>query len=374
MADAAKGGLADDAWVYPAPWQSGNKNAQGKAETLVTSEIDSQDVQSKKHPPLLSVIVPCFNEDAVIENTHSRLVNTLDEEADIGFELIYVDDCSQDQTLSKLKAIQATDTRVRLVSLARNFGQPVAVTVGMEHAAGDAVVVIDADLQDPPEVILEMLKHWRGGVDVAYGVRQAREGETRFKLWTAKAFYRIFNRMSDIPVPIDTGYFRLMDRCVVDAFLSMPERDRFVRGMVSWVGFRQEPVFYRRDRRFAGSTKYSLVKMLGVAIDGIMSFSMVPLRMAVWMGFVASGFALLGVIYAMVLRLMTQTWVPGWTLQFIAMLFLGGVQLICLGIMGEYLGRVYGEVKRRPLYFIKERVGFQERDTEQRSPDSGRYV
>jgi dolichol-phosphate mannosyltransferase len=332
-------------------------------------ENHAQDPQNKKPRPLLSVVVPCFNEEDVMESTHDRLVHVLDEGTDVDFELIYVDDCSHDQTLAKLKAIQATDGRVRLVSLSRNFGQPVAVTVGLEHTAGDVVVVIDADLQDPPEVIREMLKHWRDGADVAYGVRQTREGETRFKLWTAKAFYRVFNRLSDVPVPVDTGYFRLMDRRVVEALLAMPERDRFVRGMVSWVGFRQEPVFYQRDRRFAGTTKYPLVKMLRVATDGILSFSMVPLRIAAWMGFVASGVALIGILYALVLRLLTQIWVTGWTLLFIAVLFLGGVQLISLGIMGEYLGRIYGEVKRRPLYFIKERVGFPPSGTHQPSPD-----
>ena len=208
----------------------------------MTSNSNSQQRHLAVSVPLISVVVPCFNEEAIIDSTHRRLVQVLRENGDIEFELIYVDDCSDDLTLAKLKEIQAAEACVRVLSLSRNFGQHVAVTAGLENSVGDAAVIIDADLQDSPEVIGEMLKRWRAGVDVVYGVRQEREGETRFKLWTAKRFYRIFNRLSDVSVPLDTGYFRLMDRRVVDAFLSMPERDRFVRGMISWVGFRQEPV------------------------------------------------------------------------------------------------------------------------------------
>lgn len=320
--------------------------------------------------PLISVVVPCFNEEAVIESTHHRLVQVLRKHDDIDFELIYVDDCSDDLTLTKLKELQATDACVRVLSLSRNFGQHVAVTAGLENSVGDAAVIIDADLQDSPEVIFDMLQRWRSGVDVAYGVRQERDGETRFKLWTAKKFYRIFNHLSDVSLPLDTGYFRLMDRRVIDAFLSMPERDRFVRGMISWVGFRQEPVLYRRARRSAGTTKYPLSKMLGEALNGIVSFSMIPLRLAAWLGLVASSLAILGILYALVLRLATQIWVPGWTLLFIAVLFLGGTQLIFLGVIGEYVGRIYGEVKRRPLYFLKERLGFPAADVRTRKSDS----
>jgi dolichol-phosphate mannosyltransferase len=207
-------------------------------------------------------------------------------------------------------------------------------------------------------VILEMLDHWRKGADVAYGVRSEREGESTFKLWTARAFYRLMNRMSDVPIPLDTGDFRLMDREVVNGLLSMPERDRFVRGMVAWTGFRQEPVYYRRDARHAGDTKYTLNTMLRFATDGILSFSLVPLRLTVYMGLMAAGLALLGILYALFLRLFTDVWVTGWTLLFVGMLFLGGVQLLSLGVMGEYLGRIYGEVKRRPLYLVKVRLGF----------------
>ena len=307
---------------------------------------------------LLSVVVPCFNEEAVIGETHRQLVSALEQVPELDFELVYVDDGSRDGTLDLLRGIQRGDSRVRVIALSRNFGHQIAVTAGIQGTRGDAVVVIDADLQDPPAVILDMLDRWQKGVDVAYGVRTQREGETAFKRWTAKAFYRILGRLTDTAIPLDTGDFRLMDRKVVDAFLAMPERDRFVRGMVAWAGFRQEPVPYQRAVRVAGETKYPLKKMLRFAIDGILSFSMVPLRLATWIGFLASGLALLGIVYAFALRLLTDVWVTGWTLLFIAILFLGGVQLVLIGIFGEYLGRIYGEVKRRPLYLVAERLGF----------------
>jgi glycosyltransferase involved in cell wall biosynthesis len=315
-------------------------------------------VDTPRHARLLSVIVPCFNEEAVIHETHRRLSAVLRTLPIDEFELVYVNDGSRDNTLQLLRAMQASDPSVRVLSFSRNFGHQVAVTAGLEHAAGDAVVLIDADLQDPPEVIREMLDRWQEGVDVAYGVRGDREGETAFKLWTAKMFYRAINRMSDTKIPLDTGDFRLMDRTVVDALLEMPERDRFIRGMVAWVGFRQEPVVYARAARFAGTTKYPLAKMIRFATDGILSFSLVPLRFATWIGFGAAAFAMLGIVYALVLRLLTDIWVPGWTLLFIALMFIGGVQLVFLGLIGEYLGRVYGEVKRRPLYLVSERLGF----------------
>lgn len=311
---------------------------------------------------LLSVVVPCYNEEPVIRETHRQLTEALADAQDIRLEIIYVDDGSRDATLAILKEIQCSDSRVRVVSFSRNFGHQIAVTAGIEHAAGDAVVLIDADLQDPPEIILEMLSRWRKGVDVAYGVRQEREGESAFKQWTAKAFYRTINLLSDVAIPLDTGDFRLIDRKVVDALLLMPERDRFVRGMVAWAGFVQEPVYYRRAARFAGETKYPLKKMLRFATDGILSFSTVPLRIAIYSGFIVSGLALLGILYAIFLRLLSDTWVPGWTLLFIAVLFLGGIQLIFLGVIGEYIGRIYGESKRRPLYLMKERLGFQAPD------------
>lgn len=307
---------------------------------------------------LVSVVVPCFNEEAVIHATYRRLAEVLGSVPDIEFELVFVDDGSRDRTPTILRALQTSDPRVRAIFFSRNFGHQLAVTAGIEHASGDAVVLIDADLQDPPEVIEEMVALWKRGVDVAYGTRALRDGENALKLWTAKRFYRFINRISETPIPLDTGDFRLMDRKVVDAFLSMPERDRFVRGMVAWLGFRQEPVQYRRAPRLAGETKYPWRKMIRFAMDGVLSFSLTPLRLAIWLGFATAGTAVLGIVYALLVRLFTSQWVPGWALLFIACLSIGGVQLVCLGAVGEYVGRIYGEVKRRPLYVVRERLGF----------------
>lgn len=312
---------------------------------------------------LLSVVVPCFNEEVVIRETHRHLVASLEKVPHLDFELIYVDDGSRDATLKHLRDLQRMDERVRVLALSRNFGHQIALTAGLQNAQGDAVVVIDADLQDPSEVILEMLDRWREGADVAYGTRTQREGETAFKRWTASAFYRLIDRIADVAIPRDVGDFRLMDRKVVDVILAMPERDRFVRGMVAWTGFRQESVPYRRMPRPSGETKYSFQKMSRLAIDGILSFSLVPLRLATYVGFFASGLALSGIVYALALRIFTDIWITGWALLFIAIVFFGGVQLVFIGIMGEYLGRIYHEVKRRPLYLVKERLGFAVRDS-----------
>ena len=321
---------------------------------------------NSKYPPpdggspraLLSVVLPCFNEEAVLRETHRRLVSTLEGVPELDFELVYVDDGSHDATLNLLRGFQRADARVRALSLSRNFGHEIAIAAGLQNSAGDAVVIIDADLQDPPEVILEMLNRWHSGADVAYGVRTARAGETVFKRWTASIFYRFIGHIANVAIPLDAGGFRLMDRKVVDAFLTMPERDRFTRGMVAWTGFRQEPVEYARAARAAGETKYPPRKMLRLAIDGILSFSLTPLRLATWLGFLSAGLALSGIFYALVLRLFTDSWVSGWTSMLLAILFLGGVQLMLLGILGEYVGRIYGEVKRRPLYLVKARLGF----------------
>lgn len=315
---------------------------------------------------LLSVVVPCANEEAVIPRTHARLTAVLEGLPELSFEIVYVEDGSTDSTADVLQKLQSTDARVRVVRLSRNFGHQVAITAGMEHAAGDAVVVIDADLQDPPEVIGEFVKVWKQGHDVAYGVRVAREGETHFKLWTAKLFYRLIGRLSDIRIPLDSGDFRLLDRKVLDALLAMPERDRYIRGMVSWLGFSQVAVPYHRAAREAGRTKFSLFKMARFGADGIVSFSTLPLRLASWLGFLVSGIALAGVVWALYSRLFGKNWVQGWASVTIAILFLGGVQLICLGIIGEYLGRTYGEAKRRPLYVVREKLGFEGRVAERR--------
>ena len=319
--------------------------------------------QQYEKRPTLSVVIPCMNEEAVIRETCNRLITALTD-ARVAFELIFVDDGSKDRTAEILREAQQQDPRIKVVRLSRNFGHQVAITAGLEHAAGDAAAVIDADLQDPPEVLQEFIARWLDGYDVVYGVRTDREGETAFKLWTAKLFYRVIGRLSDTEIPLDTGDFRLMDRCVVDALLSMPERDRFVRGMVSWLGFSQTSVSYKRAARFGGETKYPLFKMLKFATDGIVSFSIVPLRLATWLGFLASGLSVLGICVVLLERyLHVLGLVRGWSSTVIAVLFIGGVQLVCMGIIGEYVGRIYGESKRRPLYVVRERMGFDSKST-----------
>lgn len=307
--------------------------------------------------PLLSVVVPCYNEEQVINETLRQLLQLADGLPELRTELIFVDDGSKDQTFHLLKCAAAADPRVKVLSFARNFGHQIAVTAGIEAAAGDAVVLIDADLQDPPEIIRQMLARWREGYDVVYGTRIERDGESAFKRASAKAFYRLLNRLSDIVIPLDTGDFRLMSRRVVEALRTMPERDRFVRGMVSWVGFRQVALPYRRAERFAGETKYPLRKMLRFATDGLLSFSTKPLQLSIGLGAFSSLLAFAGIVYALGVRLFTDRWVEGWAGLFIAVMFLGGVQLITVGILGEYVGRIYNEVKRRPLYVVGETVG-----------------
>ena len=312
-------------------------------------------------PEMISIVVPCLNEQEVLRETNRRLLAVL-EQLPLKFEILYVDDGSTDATPDILREFQALDERIRVVRFSRNFGHQLAITAGLEHASGDAVAIIDADLQDPPEVLADFVAKWMDGFDVVYGVRAEREGETAFKRGSAKLFYRVIGRLSDTEIPVDTGDFRLMSRQVVDALLAMPERDRFVRGMVSWLGFSQVAIPYRREARAAGVTKFSLFKMMRFATDGVVSFSTLPLRLATWVGFAASGIAILGILITVIERLLgVEGLVRGWASLLVAILFLGGVQLICMGIIGEYVGRIYGEAKRRPLYVVKERMGFEAR-------------
>ncbi len=255
--------------------------------------------------------------------------------------------------LLSCRTIYAADPNVVVVELSRNFGHQAAVSAGLEIAAGQAVVIIDADLQDPPEVIQKMVEIWRQGYEVVYGVRDSRAGESGFKLWTAKLFYRFINAMSDVEIPLDTGDFRLLDRKAVDAMLRLPERHRLLRGMCSWIGFRQYGLKYSRAARFAGTTKYPLRKMLHLAMDGIASFSTVPLRVLALIGFATAALAFLGIIYSLFVRIFTHNWVSGWATLFIAMLLMGGLQMISIGIVGEYVGRIYTEAKQRPLYLAR---------------------
>jgi dolichol-phosphate mannosyltransferase len=267
------------------------------------------------------------------------------------YEIIAVDDGSHDLTLTALREAQAGQPRLVVVSLSRNFGHQIAATAGLDIARGDAVVLIDGDLQDPPELIEAFLEKWRAGYDVVYATRRSRKGESFFKIWTARAFYRVIRRLTKVSIPVDTGDFRLMDRRVVDALAQTRERHRFLRGLVSWVGFKQIGIEYERDRRFSGSTKYPLSKMLRFAFDGIASFSEIPLRFATYFGFVVSAFAFVYTVVVLALKFAGMN-EPGYTSMMVAILFLGGVQLLGIGILGEYVGRIYDQVKGRPLYLI----------------------
>lgn len=302
--------------------------------------------------PSISVVVPCFNEEQAIPYCHQRLTQVL-EALGSAYEIVYIDDGSKDATLLVLQEIHARDGHVTVLELSRNFGHQTAVTAGLEIAKSDVVVIMDADLQDPPELIGRMLEVWAQGYEVVYGVRETRAGESEFKLWSAKMFYRLMNMLSDVEIPADSGDFRLLDRKALDAIKSMPERDRLLRGMCSWIGFKQYGLKYARAARVAGKTKYPLGKMINLALDGIASFSAVPLRMVALLGFVSALLSLLGIVYALVVRLFTHHWVAGWAISFVGMLFLGGLQLMCIGVVGEYVGRIYAEAKQRPLYFAR---------------------
>jgi len=314
---------------------------------------------------LVSIVVPCFNESQVLETALARLLAvgaklaTADAKAEA--EFIFVNDGSRDDTLAILRRAAADDPRIRVISFARNFGHQIAVTAGIDAARGDAVVLIDADMQDPPELIPDMVAKWREGFDVVYGQRASRDGETLFKKFTAAAFYRVIDKLSEVKIPLDTGDFRLMSRAVADVIRDMPERHRFVRGMVAWAGFRQVALPYDRAERSAGETKYPLRKMLSFAADGILSFSRKPLHMALNIGLMAALLALIGIIYAIAMRVFTSNWVEGWTALMIAVLFFGGVQLVSIGILGEYIGRIYEESKHRPLYIVAEKIGFDDK-------------
>lgn len=317
------------------------------------------DAPPRARRALLSVVVPVFNESAVIRPFYDRTTAALDRIPDVQFELIFVDDGSHDDSFAQLSLLAAHDPRVRVVKFSRNFGHQIAITAGLDHAQGDCVVFIDADLQDPPEVIAEMVAKWRDGYEVVYGVRAHREGEGRLKLLTASVFYRLLKSITKVEIPVDVGDFRLVGRRAADQLRQMREKDRFVRGLVSWVGFKQTGVVYNRDPRFAGETKYPYSKMIKFALDGITSFSTVPLKLATWLGYAASALAFLYLLSVFVQKLLGYT-VQGWATIMVALLFLGGVQLIALGIIGEYLGRLFNESKPRPMYVVEELIGASE--------------
>lgn len=306
--------------------------------------------------PCLTIVIPIFNEEPVLDALYQRMTQVA-ETFGVSYELLFVNDGSRDASLEILRGYAARDARVRVLDFSRNFGHQVAITAGMDHARGEAVVVIDADLQDPPELIGEMLEKWREGYDVVYAVREKREGESVFKRATAALFYRLLKRVTNVDIPLDTGDYRLMSRRAIEAMKLFRERNRFVRGLVSWLGFRQTGIRFVRAERFAGETKYPLKKMLRFAIDGLVSFSFIPLQLATIMGFLASGLSFVGILWVVYLRVFTEATITGWASMMVILLFLGGVQLLTLGIVGEYIGRIYDEVKRRPLYLIQEEIG-----------------
>ena len=300
-----------------------------------------------------SIIAPIYNEFENIPVLWQRVSQVMDSTGE-AWELILVDDGSSDGSNERIRELAEKDARVRPVIFARNFGHQIAVTAGLDYARGDAVVIIDADLQDPPEVILELAKKWKEGYEVVYAVRSEREGESWFKLLTASMFYRLIYRITDVKIPLDTGDFRLIDRKVVDVMNSMRERHRFLRGMSSWIGFKQVGVDYKRAARVAGVTKYPFKKMLKFAQDGITGFSYFPLQIATYLGFIAAGLSVIAIPVVAALRLAGSHFFEGQTTTLISVLFLGGVQLISLGILGEYIGRIYDEVKGRPLYVVRD--------------------
>jgi polyisoprenyl-phosphate glycosyltransferase len=313
--------------------------------------------------PQLSLIIPIFNEESTIPELDRRLTAFLGKLEVVGgsWEVVFIDDGSRDRSSELLTALAARESRYKLVTFSRNFGHQIAITAGFDRAEGDAVAVLDADLQDPPEVVAEMLEKSRQGFDVVYGVRTKRKGETLFKRVTAAGYYRLMRAMTGADIPLDAGDFRLMTRVVVLTMRALREQHRFVRGMVAWVGFRQTAVYYDREPRFAGETKYSLKKMLRFAIDGITSFSIVPLRLATWLG-------LLGAVLAVLLGLafLAMTFggfgsVPSWSTLLVVMLFGFSAQLLVIGILGEYVGRIYEESKRRPLYITAQEINLEER-------------
>jgi glycosyltransferase involved in cell wall biosynthesis len=304
-------------------------------------------------PVQYSIVVPAFNEESVLPETYLRLTSVMDS-LEEPYEMIFVNDGSTDMTLSILRDLNRKDPRVKILDFSRNFGHQAAITAGMEHARGEAVIVMDADLQDPPELIPAFIEKWREGYEVVYGVREERDGESLFKKASAALFYRFMRVMTDIQIPVDAGDFRLLDRSVVEVFRhSIKERNRFIRGLTSWVGFRQTGVPYPRGARVAGQTKYPFKKMLRFSTDALISFSDVPLRMASYLGFAVAGLSFFYLFYVVLLKFVSDRPVAGWSSLIAVVLFLGGVQLIFLGVIGGYISRINDEVKQRPLYIVK---------------------
>jgi glycosyltransferase involved in cell wall biosynthesis len=311
---------------------------------------------------LCSIIIPMYNEEAVIPETYRRLTGVMEGFGE-PYELLFINDGSRDRTGEILRELCKSDKRVKLIDFARNFGHQIAITAGMDYAAGECMVIIDGDLQDPPELIPDMIKLWRQGYEVVYGKRLSREGETFFKKFTAKWFYRILRRMTDVDIPVDTGDFRLIDRKVSEALKQLPERNRYVRGLMSWVGYKQVAIEFQRSERFAGETKYPLKKMIKLAMDGIMSFSYKPLKIATYVGSIISFISFFYLIAVLLQRIFWPESVQsGWASLIAVSLFFNGIILLILGIIGEYIGRIYDEAKGRPLYIISRLDNMEERE------------
>jgi len=307
-----------------------------------------------------SIVVPVFNEELVAFESYKRLKGVMDGVGE-PYEIVFVNDGSRDKTASIIREICEKDKNIKLINFSRNFGHQIAITAGMDYAQGDAIVIIDADLQDPPEVIPLMIEKWKEGYEVVYGKRKEREGETFFKKFTSAAFYRLLRRMTTVDMPVDTGDFRLIDRKVCDALKTITERNRYVRGIISWLGFKQIGVEFKREKRFAGETKYPLKKMLKFAFDAITSFSYKPLRLASYIGVLLSFFSFVYLVIVLIQKLfIAGSVVPGWASILGVNLFFNGVTLLMLGIMGEYIGRIYDEAKGRPLYIVSSVVNFKE--------------
>ncbi|EPY7704396.1 MULTISPECIES: glycosyltransferase family 2 protein [Bacillus] len=311
---------------------------------------------------LISVVVPMYFEEEVAQECYNRLKSVMLQN-NINYEFVFVNDGSTDRTMEILSEIAANDFRTKIVNFARNFGHQVAVTAGIAAAKGDAIVIIDADLQDPPEVIPELIAKWEEGYEVVYAKRKQRKGETWFKLLTAKYFYKFLNYMSDIDIPKDTGDFRIIDRKIADVFNQMTERNRFIRGMMSWVGFRQTYVEYERDERFAGETKYPLKKMIKFASDGIIAFSTKPLRIVMSLGLLSVLISIIVLLYTITVKVFGHGTQTGWASIMVAITFFSGIQLLGLGIVGQYIARIYDESKNRPIYIVKETINIDEEET-----------
>ena len=308
---------------------------------------------------LASIVIPIYNEETNLNELAGRLLNTIQSKLnDWQIEILLVNDGSYDSSFSIMKKLAEKNSIFKLVNLSRNFGHQIAISAGMDLAAGDVCIVMDGDLQDPPETIPELIKKWKKGYEIVYAVINKRDGENWFKLVTAKAFYRILKRITSVEIPVDTGDFRLIDKRVLDVLKDMPEKHRFIRGMVAWSGFKSCPVYYHREKRFAGTTKFTLGKMVQFSLNGITSFSTYPLKLASTFGLFVSLVGFLYLIYVIYLALFTNKTVEGWASMMVVVLFLGGVQLLSLGIIGEYVGRINEEVKKRPNYIISEKVNF----------------